>query len=143
MKRQPIFLTALAVFLFGMSFFALVGCSDTRSSLDGTQWRLTEWTLSSLNPADFTITAKFTNGEVAGNSSVNSYSGPYKLGPGNAFSIGQVASTLMAGSEPAMRAETAYLTLLGQAKSYKVTDGKLTLYDQGGNESLIFGAILR
>ena len=40
----------------------------------------------------------------------------------------------MAGPEPAMRAETAYLTLLGQAKSYKVTDGKLTLYDSGGNK---------
>jgi heat shock protein HslJ len=99
--------------------------------------------LSSLNPADFTITAKFTNGEVAGNSGVNTYSGPYKLGPGNAFSIGQVAGTLMAGPEPAMRAETAYLTLLGQAKSYKMTDGKLILNDKGGNESLIFDATLR
>jgi heat shock protein HslJ len=128
MLRQPRFLTALALlFLFAMSFFALVGCSAAGSSLDGTQWRLTEWTLSSLNPADFNITAKFTNGEVAGSSGVNAYSGPYRLGPGSAFSLGQAAGTLMAGSEPAMRAEAAYLTLLAQAKSYKVTNGRLTL----------------
>jgi heat shock protein HslJ len=46
----------------------------------------------------------------------------------------------MAGPEPAMRAESAYLILLGQAKSYEMATGKLTLYDEGGNESLIFEA---
>ena len=39
-----------------------------------------------------------------------------------------------------MRAEAAYLELLGQAKSYKMADGKLTLFDKGGNESLVFEA---
>ena len=140
MIRQPLSLPSLSVLLIGMSLLALVGCSDTRSSLDGTRWRLTGWTLSSLNPADFTITAQFTNGQVAGNSGVNTYSGPYTLGPGDALSIGPLAGTLMAGPDPAMRAESAYLTLLGQAKSFKLTDGKLTLYDGGGNESLIFEA---
>ncbi len=37
-----------------------------------------------------------------------------------------------------MRAESAYLTLLGQAASYQATDSQLTLFDQNGNESLIF-----
>ena len=57
-----------------------------------------------------------------------------------AVSAGPLVGTKMAGPEPAMRAETAYLTLLGQARSYKVVDGKLKLYDKGGNESLIFEA---
>ena len=48
--------------------------------------------------------------------------------------------TEMAGPEPAMRAEAAHFTLLGQAKSYKMVDRMLTLYDKGGNESLIFEA---
>jgi len=39
---------------------------------------------------------------------------------------------------PMSRAEGIYFTLLGQARSYKVSDGTLTLYDEGGNESLIF-----
>ncbi len=46
----------------------------------------------------------------------------------------------MAGPEPAMRAEQAYLTLLGQVGSYKMADGRLTLYDAGGNESLLYEA---
>jgi hypothetical protein len=39
-----------------------------------------------------------------------------------------------------MRAEGAYLTLLSQAKSYKLGGVGLTLFDQNGNESLIFEA---
>jgi heat shock protein HslJ len=46
--------------------------------------------------------------------------------------------TEMAGPEPAMRAESAYQQLLAQVGSYKVADGSLTLYDKGGNESLVF-----
>jgi heat shock protein HslJ len=134
-----------AVLLLAAPLLALAGCSsDTGSSdggsLDGTQWRLTEWTLSSLDPADFTITAQFADGQVSGNSCVNTYSGSYQAGPGEAFSVQQIAVTEMAGPEPAMRAESAYLTLLGQATSFKVADGRLTLYDQGGNESLLFDA---
>jgi len=129
-----------AFLLIALSLLALIGCSPARSPLDGTQWRLTEWTLSSLNPADFTITAQFANGQVSGNSGVNTYGGPYKLGRGAAFSAGPLAGTEMGGPEAAMRAETAYLTLLGQAKSCKMADRKMTLYDKSGNESLIFEA---
>jgi heat shock protein HslJ len=123
-----------------VSLVALVACSSRGSPLDGTQWRLSEWTLSSLNPADFTITATFADGQISGNSGVNTYSGPYTLGPDAAFSAGPFVATQMAGSEPATRAETAYLTLLGQATSYEMVDGKLTLFDKGGNESLGFAA---
>jgi heat shock protein HslJ len=53
--------------------------------LNKTRWKLTEWTLSSLNPADFMITAEFADGRISGKSGVNSYSGTCKLGPGKAF----------------------------------------------------------
>jgi hypothetical protein len=43
--------------------------------VEGTQWRLTEWTLSSLNPRDFDITAEFADGKVSGHGGVNSYGG--------------------------------------------------------------------
>lgn len=129
--------------LLGILLVGSIGCensSDTGESgrLDGTQWRLTAWTFDSLSPADFTITATFAGGQVSGNSGVNSYGGPYDLGPGTGFSAGPLAGTLMAGSEAAMRAESAYLSLLSQAKSYRLSDGKLTLYDEGGSESLVF-----
>jgi len=134
-----------AALLIAASLLVLTGCSrgggsSGGASLDGTHWRLTEWTLNSLDPADFSITAQFAKGQISGHSAVNTYGGPYRVGPGDAFSTGPLASTEMAGPKPAMRAETAYLTLLGQARSFKMADGRLTLYDEGGNESLRFAA---
>jgi heat shock protein HslJ len=138
--RQTGLLSGAAILLVALSLAALVGCSRGGNPLDGTQWRLSNWTLSSLSPADFTITAEFADGQISGSSGVNSYSGPCSLGPSDAFAVGPLSSTEMAGLEPAMRAEGAYMTLLGQARSYELTEGRLTLFDEGGNESLIFEA---
>lgn len=113
--------------------------SDTHM-LDGSAWRLTGWTLSSLEPKDFTITAKFAAGKISGTSAVNAYGGPYTAGPGNAFSVGELAVTAMGGTGPDMKAEQTYLTLLGGVKSFKRSDGRLTLFDQHGNASLVFQA---
>ena len=132
-----------AILVIPLSLIALVGCSRGDSPLDGTHWKLSDWTLSSLRPADFTITAEFADGKISGSSGVNSYSGPYELGSHDSFAVGTIAATQMAGPEPAMRAEGAYLTLLGQARSYKLAEGRLTLFDEGGNESLIFEAASR
>ena len=129
-----------AILLIAASLIALTGCARGHAALDGTRWRLAEWTLSSLDAQEFDITAEFADGEISGHGGVNSYGGPYTLGPGSAFSVGQIASTEMAGPEPVMRAEGAYLTLLGQARAYRVEAGRLTLLDAGGNESLIFEA---
>ena len=129
-----------ATVLITMTLGAVVACSSRGTPLEGTKWRLVGWTISSIDPADVTITAKFSQDKLSGNSGVNSYSGSYKLGPGDAFSGGPFAGTLMAGPEPAMRAESAYLKLLSQAKSYTVSHGTLTLHDEGGNESLTFEA---
>lgn len=132
-----------AALLVALLVTALPGCWRGHGELDGTQWILTEWTLSSLRPGDFKITATFTDGQIHGHSGVNTYGGPYRLGAGHAFSLGPLASTEMAGPEPAMRAERAYMTLLGQVRSYRLGQGRLTLFDAGGNESLIFAAVDR
>jgi heat shock protein HslJ len=138
-------LTATSVTLaLSVALLAVAGCGGSGSdapTLDGTALGLTEWTLSSLDPADFPITAKFADGKISGDSAVNTYNGPYTAGPGDAFSVGDLVSTRMAGPEPAMRAEGAYLKLLSEAKSYKLDGGGLTLFDQNGNESLIFKAV--
>jgi heat shock protein HslJ len=81
---------------------ALSGCGRGQAALDGTQWQLMEWTLSSLDAQEFDITAEFADGTISGHSGVNSYGGPYASGPGRAFSVGQIVSTEMAGPEPAM-----------------------------------------
>lgn len=142
---RPRLLTALFVILaLSVTLLAVAGCGGSGSdapTLDGTAWGLSGWTLSSLDPADFTITAQFADGRISGKSAVNTYSGPYTEGPGDAFSVGALISTNMAGPEPDMRAEQAYLELLSQAKSYTLDGGVLTLFDQNGNESLIFAAV--
>ena len=96
------------------------------------------WILSSVSPREYPITAEFTDGRVSGTSGVNTYSGPYRVGPGTALSVGPITTTEIAGSEAAMRVETAYLTLLDEAKSFKMTGHKLTLYDEFGSESMNF-----
>lgn len=122
-----------------LAALALAGCAAPAApSLEGSQWRLSEWTLSSLSASEFNITAAFANGQISGRSAVNTYSGPVTFGADGSFAIGRLRSTLMAGTEPAMRAESAYLTLLGQARTWKIAGDKLTLYDAGGNASLIF-----
>ena len=137
------FVTLALSLALSMALLAAAGCGGSggdQPTLDGTAWGLTEWTLSSLDPNDFTITAAFADGKIGGKSAVNTYGGPYTEGPGDAFSVGDLVSTMMAGAEPDMRAETAYLTLLAQAKSYQLDGDRLTLFDENGNESLIFAA---
>jgi heat shock protein HslJ len=114
------------------------GSAASRHALDGSSWRLDGWTLNSLAPDQFTITASFAGGKISGTSAVNTYGGSYTTGADGAFSVGQLASTEMASPEPAMRAERAFITLLQQARSYKLAGDKLTLFDSNGNESLIF-----
>ena len=141
---RPRLTATLVTLVISVALLAAAGCGGSGSdtpTLVGTAWRLSGWSLSSLDPNDFTITAAFADGKISGKSAVNTYGGPYTEGPGDAFSVGDLASTMMAGPEPDMRAETAYLTLLAQAKSYKLDGGGLTLFDENGNESLIFAAV--
>lgn len=127
---------ALAALALVAAVLLTVACTSG-GSLEGTSWKLTEWSVSSIDPARVTITAKFANGRIGGSGGVNSYSGPYTAGPGTAFKAGTLTSTLMAGPEPAMHAETAYFALLAQVASYRIHGDTLTMMDAGGNESLV------
>jgi heat shock protein HslJ len=140
--RERLSAVFVALILAGAAL-GMAGCRSSGSDtdvLDASAWRLTAWTLNSLDSSDFTITAKFADGKISGNSAVNAYSGPYTAGPGEVFSVGDLAVGGIGGIGPDMRAEHAYLTLLGEAKSFKRSGGRLTLFDQHGNESLIFQA---
>lgn len=106
--------------------------------LDGTRYKLIGWSETAQSPAGFEITASFSAGKISGHSAVNTYGGTYTAGPSNAFSVGQLASTEMAGPEPAMKAESTYLKLLAAAKSYREARGQLTLFDASGKASLIY-----
>ena len=131
-------LLALAA-LVGAALLGLAGCRAPQASLSGTAWTLTGWPLSSKRPDDFAITALFEDGRIGGHSGVNSYGAAYTLGPGDAFALGEIESTLMAGSAEDMQAEASYLELLRSAIRYSLSSDALILYDGDGNELLIYG----
>ena len=85
------FKSLAAVPVIVLALIALIGCARGRGELEGTQWRLTEWTLGSLNPRDFQITAEFSDGTIGGRSGVNTYGGPYTLGSRQSFKVERVA----------------------------------------------------
>ncbi len=122
MARSCNSLTAVPVIV--LALLALIGCAPERNELEGTRWRLAEWTLSSLSPGEFDITAEFADGQISGHGGVNSYGGPYALGSRHAFAVGPFVRTEMAGPGPAMRTEGAYLTLLGQAASFRAVTSR-------------------
>ena len=138
--RLPAAFVALVLLVTALG---VSGCRTPGSdahALDGTAWRLTGWTLSSLDPNGFGITAKFADRQVSGDSGVNAYGGPYTAGPGEAFSVGGLSVGGVGSIGPDMRAEQAYLTLLGEAKSFKRSGDRLALFDRHGNELLTFQA---
>lgn len=110
------------------------------ASLNGTSWRLTAWSANSLAPAGFGITAAFTDGQVAGHSAVNTYSGPCSVSAAGSFSTGALATTEMAGEPDAMCAEKIYLELLPQVRHYRIDQSQLILANAANQDLLIFTA---
>jgi heat shock protein HslJ len=140
---RPLLSAASLALMLLVATLGVSGCGTAGSdshALDGTAGRLTGRTLSSLDPNSFAITAKFAGGTVSGSSAVNAYGARYRAGPGDAFSLAGLTVGGVGGIGPAMRAEQAYLTLLGEARSFKRSGSRLTLFDRHGNESLVFGA---
>ena len=118
----------------------LSGCAGMRARVESSTWRLVEWGATAQPLPEAAITARFANGQVTGRSAVNTYSGRMTLGPGITMAIGPLASTRMAGPEPAMRAERTYLALLSDSRKFQLRDGRLTLRDGNDDITLVFEA---
>lgn len=106
----------------------------------------TLWVLSSY-PADAGLTEvpatvrsdiQFADGKVSGNSGVNQFAGGYESTDEGALTIGQLASTMMAGPEDATKVETAVLAALAEVAEYYADDSTLKLYDGEGAEVLVY-----
>ena len=128
-----------AAVVLGVAITA-AGCTAASADLEGSQWVLEGWSVSSQDPTEFETTVTFADGQIGGRAAVNSYGGSYTAGDDGSFSTGEITQTLMAGSEAAMRAEQTYLDLLSQARQYDVEGDTLTLLGEGGAELLIFRA---
>src|SRR5262245_29887728 len=85
-----------------------------------------------------TMTAKFEDGTVTGNTGCNSFNGPYAL-DGQNITIGPLASTLAACPTPELSTqETNYLNALQLAKTFQVTGDQLDLFREGGTYAVSF-----
>jgi len=121
----------------------LTACAATQdgpepSSLDGTSWRLDSWSHTGVNPRDFEITAEIEGNRVSGKAAVNRYFGPLEHGPDGTFKPGLLGSTMMAGPEPAMRAEQVFLRLMRDARRYGTVDDSLRIFADDGTQILSF-----
>jgi heat shock protein HslJ len=127
--------------LLVLMVFVSLSCQTQVSppnDLLGKEWRLTDWSVSTLHPADFMITATFTPDSISGRSVVNQYTGHYTLSKDAGFSIDTLTMTEMGGSEEEMNAEKIYFELLNQAKKYILNPSSFRLLDENNNELLIF-----
>ncbi len=112
------------------SIGAVVASSSDKTSPEG------NWVLDS----DKNITLIIGNGSISGNSGVNNYFGSVTVENGK-LTIGPLGSTMMAGPEDAMKAESEFLTALNNASSYKIVDGKLVITDAAGAVILTFSKV--
>ena len=106
-------------------------------TLDGGRWRLTEWQLENASPQDFDISLDFEKGRISGRSAVNRYMGGYQADGEGSFSTGMLAGTMMAGPEPAMKAEQDYRSLLQRANRFRIVENTLLLIEEKEDEEQI------
>lgn len=110
--------------------------------LVGTGWTLA-WYVHNGTPTQAvsgsTVTLDFgDDGRITGSAGCNRYFASYEM-KGTAISIGQAGSTMMYCSTPGvMEQESAYLTLLSQAKTITIDGDRLTLSDAKGTTLLAF-----
>jgi len=131
-----------AMLLLAGAVFLLGGCSAGSSSEDTAALQANGWSLvgtssSSADIAKMGITLNFDDTQYSGFSGVNQYSGVYTAKADGGIKFDTPAGTLMAGPEPLMKVETAYLELIEGCDSYKIESGKLTLMTSGV-DTLIF-----
>ena len=125
---------------------AAAGCGSEEKQgglggdIEGTFWVLTSYLVDGQMkdaPADYPMDAEFQRGMVSGSSGVNTYGGSYTLS-GSSLSVGNLASTMMAGPDEAMQAESAYLKNLEASSSYTAAGDVLTIFGRDGEELLIY-----
>ncbi|HJK77776.1 MAG TPA: META domain-containing protein [Methanocorpusculum sp.] len=98
-------------------------------TLDGTSWTLAD---------NSKVTLEFTNGAFSGKAPINNYFGSCFVTGTNGITFGNAGTTLMAGPEDQMKAETEFFAALNNVTGYKIADGKLLLTDKDGKTLLTF-----
>ncbi len=112
------------------------------TALEGKTWLLTAYALPNALTsliAGTQITARFGEGSMSGSAGCNNYFASYTL-DGNKVTFGPAGATKMYCETPEglMQQETAFLTAIEQAVSYRVEGRMLTFYNAEGQIVLQF-----
>ena len=110
----------------------LAACGSSGSQGGGGDLTGKVWALTTLNGqplvAGTGISAQFTSdGKVSGSAGCNQYTGKYTVSGSNITFDPSIATTMMACPQPVMDQESAYLKMLGEAKTYSVKGDELIL----------------
>lgn len=110
---------------------ALAACAPAGSQAGGGDLTGKVWALTALNGqplvAGTGISAQFTSdGKVSGSAGCNRYTGKYSVSGSSITFDPSMATTMMACGQPVMEQESAYLKMLGAAKTYTVKGDQLT-----------------
>lgn len=105
---------------------------ETAPTLAGTSWQLQAAEGGAVADASGSpITLTFDESTLSGQAAVNTYHAEYHAEEGGALEIGPIASTKMAGSEEAMKAETAYFAALAEVDGFSMDAAELHLTSHG------------
>ncbi len=108
------------------------------------EWRLVKWVANGAEKpivADSAVTIAFDpSGKIAGNASVNRFSGTYRFDVDGRLEWPRAgfALTRMAGPQPLMMQERAFLESLRRTTQYRVDGQQLVLESQSGATVLTF-----
>jgi heat shock protein HslJ len=100
-----------------------------------TSWELLHIRKTAV-PEDVTITARFTGGQVSGQSGCNRYVAAYAL-DGDRLSISPAGTTKMMCAKEVMAWEDEFLRFLESAHHYRFHDGGLQIF-RDGQDALTF-----
>lgn len=103
--------------------------SAVAADLEGVTWVLDQVSaeaLSATAPPDARVDLTFESADAHGLAACNTYRGSYSL-DGDSLTFGEMATTLMACAPEVSDLEAAYLGKLGEATSYSLDGGQLTL----------------
>jgi heat shock protein HslJ len=111
----------LAFWLMPLQLF-----SGAPTGLEGKTWKLTA--INGQPPAPGSrVTITFNNGKVAGSTGVNHFGGNYRASGAN-ITLSDIASTMMASTDPALNAqEQTLLSALQGQIAYRVSGNQLEL----------------
>jgi heat shock protein HslJ len=117
------------------------GSGVTTTSLEGPTWVLDQKAsnLEVIAP-QYVVTATFDNGNLSGSSGCNRYNTTYTA-RGSRLSVSRnISSTLIACNQDASNVESSYIARLPTARTFSISDGRLTVRTTTKGADLIYRA---